>query len=186
MSTVPGVPVGARYVLVTPGDTLWGLAQTHLGSGMAYSQIWDLNANKTMTTGESFHSRDLIRPGWTPRGAAADVAIGVPAAVAGMLPLRLPRRSRLRHRPPRTGTRYGTGRPGAAPAPAPAAPAIPVSHSRSPNPSTTTAPTPKNTPGSATRSDLGPQHHSPSSGPVTPLPVELPVLVCSVPVLSPC
>jgi DNA-binding SARP family transcriptional activator/LysM repeat protein len=55
---------GALYVVVRPGDTLWGLAATHLGAGERASDIWTLNQGRLMTTGQYFSRPGLIRPGW--------------------------------------------------------------------------------------------------------------------------
>ena len=40
----PSPPTGGTYTVVS-GDTLWGIAQTHLGSGTKWSEIYNLNAD---------------------------------------------------------------------------------------------------------------------------------------------
>lgn len=39
-----GMSASATTVIVKPGDTLWGLAQRHLGDGRRWPELWDLNA----------------------------------------------------------------------------------------------------------------------------------------------
>lgn len=53
-----------RLVTVERGDTLWSLAETHLGDGERWSDIDAVNRGRTMTDGSPFVSSDLIRPGW--------------------------------------------------------------------------------------------------------------------------
>lgn len=50
--------------VVEAGDTLWGIAETHLGDGLEWRSIADLNRGRTMTDGSVFRAADEIRPGW--------------------------------------------------------------------------------------------------------------------------
>ena len=51
-------------VTVSRGDTLWSLAETHLGDGARWTEIAAANDGHTMTDGTPFRSADQIRPGW--------------------------------------------------------------------------------------------------------------------------
>ncbi len=51
-------------VTVRPGDTLWGLARTHLGTGTRWKQIFDLNAGRVQADGKRLTDPDLIVIGW--------------------------------------------------------------------------------------------------------------------------
>ena len=51
-------------VTVASGDTLWGLAKTHLGSGHRYREIFDLNMGRAQADGRSLTNPDLILIGW--------------------------------------------------------------------------------------------------------------------------
>ncbi|MDQ2727958.1 MAG: LysM peptidoglycan-binding domain-containing protein [Actinomycetota bacterium] len=171
-STMPGVPIGVHYVVVTEGDTLWGLAHTHLGDGLAYSQIWDLNANKAMSTGETFADPNLIRPGWVLLMPSASTATQIAAATPPAAPVPAP---------PVPAT------PGPAPSAvtAPAAPAAPNAHSSPAAAPTSQAPPARLSPPAAAVPTarplpaVPPPAHIPvpegehRAGPVVPLPVEL-------------
>ena len=52
-------------VVVARDDTLWSIAEQHLGDGERWEEIADLNEGHTMVDGTVFRSADLIRPGWT-------------------------------------------------------------------------------------------------------------------------
>lgn len=62
------VPVGpaasATVHTVEPGDTLWGLADAHLGDGRRWPELWEHNADRTMVDGSRFADPALIRVGW--------------------------------------------------------------------------------------------------------------------------
>ncbi len=45
-------------------DTLWGIAQRHLGAGDRYKEILALNVGRVQHDGGVLHSDSLIRPGW--------------------------------------------------------------------------------------------------------------------------
>ncbi|GAA3819535.1 LysM peptidoglycan-binding domain-containing protein [Cellulomonas soli] len=76
----PALPV----VTVQRGDTLWGIAERHLGSGPRYTEIRDLNSGRTQPDGRSLTNADWILPGWTLRLPvdAIGVPAGSPAAIA--------------------------------------------------------------------------------------------------------
>lgn len=52
-------------VTVARGDTLWDLAERHLGAGTRYTEIRDLNAHRTQPDGRTLANADWILPGWT-------------------------------------------------------------------------------------------------------------------------
>lgn len=53
-----------RTVTTATGDTLWGLAETHLGDGMRWREIADLNRGRTMSDGRVLTDPASIEPGW--------------------------------------------------------------------------------------------------------------------------
>ena len=50
--------------VVRPRDSLWRLAEDHLGDGLRWREIWALNRGVTFPDGTHLHDPDLIRPGW--------------------------------------------------------------------------------------------------------------------------
>ena len=52
-------------VNVRPGDTLWHLAQSHLGNPLRWPEIYALNQDDTETDGRRFQDPNLIYPGWS-------------------------------------------------------------------------------------------------------------------------
>jgi hypothetical protein len=50
--------------VVRPRDSLWKLAEDHLGDGLRWRELWDLNAEREFPDGVGFTDPDLIRPGW--------------------------------------------------------------------------------------------------------------------------
>ncbi|RBQ16946.1 hypothetical protein DP939_28255 [Spongiactinospora rosea] len=59
-------PVQAhKTYLVQPRDTLWSIAEQHLGDPMRYPEIAALNHGRTMPDGHTFTSGDWLHPGWT-------------------------------------------------------------------------------------------------------------------------
>jgi hypothetical protein len=62
-----GAPASAVEYLIHPGgpQTLWDLAQTSLGDGTRWRQIWDLNAGRHQSDGSVLTSPGLLRPGWS-------------------------------------------------------------------------------------------------------------------------
>lgn len=62
----------ARKVTVTVAaptagthDSLWRIAERHLGDGARWTEIWDLNKYRPQPDGRVFTQPDLIQPGWT-------------------------------------------------------------------------------------------------------------------------
>lgn len=58
-----GGPV--RSVVVERGDTLWDLAETHLGDGHRYCEIVDANLDRPQIDGRALTDPSVIEPGWT-------------------------------------------------------------------------------------------------------------------------
>lgn len=46
------------------GDSLWALAEAHLGDGMRWQQIAELNAGRVMADGQSFDTDRPLQAGW--------------------------------------------------------------------------------------------------------------------------
>lgn len=63
-SESPDSGVENAVVTVQRGDTLWSLAEEHLGDGQEWRSIADLNEGARMVDGTTFTSADLLRPGW--------------------------------------------------------------------------------------------------------------------------
>lgn len=61
----PGAPAPtSSTVLVEPGDSLWEIAEDHLGDGYRYREIFDLNAGRPQPDGETLTEPRHIEPGW--------------------------------------------------------------------------------------------------------------------------
>ncbi|WP_433432231.1 LysM peptidoglycan-binding domain-containing protein [Nonomuraea sp. CA-141351] len=53
-----------KTYVVKPRDTLWGIAKRHLGDPARYREIARLNQGQVMNDGQTFTSKDWLRPGW--------------------------------------------------------------------------------------------------------------------------
>ena len=51
-------------IITVRGDSLWALAETHLGDGMRWQQIAELNAGRVMPDGQSFDTDRPLQAGW--------------------------------------------------------------------------------------------------------------------------
>lgn len=51
-------------VVVEVGDSLWELAEEHLGDGHRYHELYSLNAGRPQSDGGSLIDAAMIRPGW--------------------------------------------------------------------------------------------------------------------------
>jgi len=49
---------------VRPDDSLWRIAESLLGDGFRWTEIWELNQGRVMSDGRRFTDPDLIQPGW--------------------------------------------------------------------------------------------------------------------------
>lgn len=83
----PGEPEravpSAAAVTVSRGDSAWSIAETHLGDGMRWRELWDLNRGVAQPDGRAWTDPQIIRPGWqlrlpdaadTPQVAATDAS----------------------------------------------------------------------------------------------------------------
>ena len=75
-STQPRGPSEEAAYVVESGDTLWKIADTELGSGTRWAEIWEENAGDEMVGGRTFDDPNLILPGWE-LDLPADGATGV-------------------------------------------------------------------------------------------------------------
>ncbi|MFL6114611.1 MAG: BTAD domain-containing putative transcriptional regulator [Catenulispora sp.] len=63
-------------------DSLWEIAQRHLGDGRRYQEIYDLNKDRVQPDGSTLTKASLIRPGWIlemPADATGGDLVGDPA-----------------------------------------------------------------------------------------------------------
>ncbi len=67
-------------VTVAVGDTPWGIAERHLGRGIRWREIWNLNRGVPQPDGRAWITEDLIHPGWRLRLPADAVGVNPPAA----------------------------------------------------------------------------------------------------------
>jgi hypothetical protein len=66
---VSGTSGATKFYRVVPPqgrhhDSLWEIAQRHLGDGRRYQEIYDLNKDKVQPDGSKLTKASLIRPGW--------------------------------------------------------------------------------------------------------------------------
>lgn len=72
-------PESGPTVTVQRHDTYWGIAEHHLGDGLRWREVRDLNVGTTMTDGHVIApGSDLLRPGWILQ-LPADASIDQPA-----------------------------------------------------------------------------------------------------------
>ncbi|MEW1653941.1 BTAD domain-containing putative transcriptional regulator [Streptomyces sp. NPDC093707] len=57
---------GAEHLeyTVVEGDTLWDIADAHLGDALKWPRIYALNKDRVQHDGARLHDPDLLRPGW--------------------------------------------------------------------------------------------------------------------------
>ncbi|RBQ13968.1 hypothetical protein DP939_43085 [Spongiactinospora rosea] len=65
--SVETAPQPSGTYVVKPRDTLWSIAERHLGDPSRYQEIARLNAGRVMTDGHTFAEGDWLRPGWVLR-----------------------------------------------------------------------------------------------------------------------
>ncbi|WP_338600525.1 LysM peptidoglycan-binding domain-containing protein [Saccharopolyspora sp. SCSIO 74807] len=58
------LPDGVRWITVTEGDTLSGLAQQHLGDPDRWGEIFDLNRGRTQDADRTLRRPGFLMPGW--------------------------------------------------------------------------------------------------------------------------
>lgn len=79
-SAIPGIPASAPYIQIEQHDTLWRLAEQHLGDGARYTEIFELNQDRPQPDGSALTHAALIQPGWAL--IMPDDATGCPRAPA--------------------------------------------------------------------------------------------------------
>ncbi len=79
-STAPIVhPTPSALVgLVHQRDCLWRLAEVHLGDGLRWRELWELNRGREFSDGRVFQDPDLIHPGWALLFPADAVGLDAP------------------------------------------------------------------------------------------------------------
>src|SRR5207249_3807862 len=124
-------PSPAKQVVVRPRDTLWGLAERHLGEPLQWREIWERNRDRRQPDGRQLVEPQFIRPGWVlelpPDATGVEV---IPAAA----PAPTSREPSDQPRPPSPEVRSGSRVPDSAsaaprPVPTPSGGGSPVSSS---------------------------------------------------------
>lgn len=64
IKTTEDPPSLTKQQTVQRHDTLWDLAERHLGDPYRWNEIWDLNCGQTQADGSVFTDAHWIRPGW--------------------------------------------------------------------------------------------------------------------------
>lgn len=59
-----GSAEGGSTITIVRGDSLWALAQAHLGDGMRWQQIAELNTGRVMADGQAFDADRPLQAGW--------------------------------------------------------------------------------------------------------------------------
>lgn len=74
----------AEVLTVSPGDTPWSLAERHLGDGMRWRELWDMNRTTEQPDGRLWSDPETVRPGWNLRlPMASAVVSGTHVVVEG-------------------------------------------------------------------------------------------------------
>ena len=60
----PTAVVAESVQLVRPRDSLWRLAERHLGDPLRWRELWQLNQGRMQPDGRRLGDPDLLRPGW--------------------------------------------------------------------------------------------------------------------------
>lgn len=76
-TVVEQAPLQPAFVAYTvkPRDSLWNIAEEHLGDGFRWREVWELNRDVPQPDGRALQDPDLVRPGWVLR--LPDGAFGV-------------------------------------------------------------------------------------------------------------
>lgn len=80
-------PSMAKQQVVQRHDTLWDLAERHLGDPYRWNEIWDLNCGKTQIDGSVFTDAHWIRPGWVLVMPADASGVAEVASIAPISPV---------------------------------------------------------------------------------------------------
>lgn len=76
--------------VVVPRDSLWKLAENHLGDGLRWREIWELNQGRTFPDSRHFIDPNLIRPGWVLTMPANSVGLDAAPSSTPPAPLTVP------------------------------------------------------------------------------------------------
>ena len=63
-ATAAGALMGADQIMVQPDDNPWTLAETHLGDGKRWRELFDANRGRIQSDGDAWLTESLVRPGW--------------------------------------------------------------------------------------------------------------------------
>ncbi len=85
--TVPPAASGPTHV-VKPREDLWSLAETHLGDGQRWRELFRLNQGRAQPRGDSLQRPAMIRPGWTL--VFPPNAVGLSESPVGAAPATMP------------------------------------------------------------------------------------------------
>lgn len=84
----------ASRITVRPRDSLWRLAERHLGTGVRWRDLWELNRDRAFPDGRRFHNPNLIQPGWSlicpPDAIEVDPPAAAPSAPSSPPPAPVP------------------------------------------------------------------------------------------------
>ena len=80
-SDAPSAGASTTYV-VQQGDTLWGIAERHLGDPLRWSEIYQLNEGRSQPDGATLTDPHWIDPGWTLVLPSPPIPTTGPAATA--------------------------------------------------------------------------------------------------------
>jgi hypothetical protein len=96
--------------VVQPRDSLWKLAEDHLGDGLRWREVWQLNRGRVQVDGRTFTDPNLIHPGWELSMPSDATGLAAPAPSLDP-PAPLPRPTRPDPLPPTTPTTRAPERP---------------------------------------------------------------------------
>ena len=147
----PVSPVAPRgTITVKPRDSLWRLAERHLGDGTRWRELWDLNQGRAFSNGRTFHDPNVIQPGWVLDCPPDAVDVDLAPATSPVTP------------PPDLPTATPAPDPITAPTPArTAAPSTTAAHTSSPATNARQEPSPASQQGSSPASRHGADPHVP-------------------------
>jgi DNA-binding SARP family transcriptional activator len=63
-AAVPSTTQATTVHVVCPGDTLWDLAEEHLGDPFRWHELFDTNRSRVQPDGDRLDDPGLLRPGW--------------------------------------------------------------------------------------------------------------------------
>jgi hypothetical protein len=180
MAAAAKAPQGEKIYIVRPPrgrfhESLWEIAENHLGNGLRYREIFEMNKDRPQPDGTRLTMAALIRPGWIlrmPRDAYGPgiriVTPGTPggpasaAEQAGASQAERATAAATGNGAPASGGQSGTASPSPS-SPSPSSPSPTSSSPTSPSPTSPSPTSPSPTSPSPTASSPGPS--SSSSGP---------------------